>query len=43
MYKILTLTTEDGSTEYIVYNTIKNKEVARYATYAEAYADAAGR
>lgn len=43
MYKILTVILEDDVTEYVVYNVIKNKEVARYATYKEAYADVMGR
>jgi hypothetical protein len=43
MYKILTATLEDDSVEYIVYNIIKNKEVARYSTYEEAYLDVVGR
>ena len=43
MYKILTATLEDNSVEYIVYNIIKNKEVARYSTYDEAYEDIIGR
>jgi hypothetical protein len=43
MYKILTITLEDNSIEYIIYNIIKNKEVARYSTYEEAYFDIIGR
>lgn len=43
MYKILTVILEDDVTEYVVYNVIKNKEVARYSTYKEAYADVMGR
>jgi hypothetical protein len=43
MYKIVTITLEDESVEYIIYNIIKKKEVARYATYEEAYEDILGR
>jgi hypothetical protein len=43
MYKILTATLEDDTIEYIVYNVIKKKEIARYATYEEAYLDIVGR
>jgi hypothetical protein len=43
MYRILTATLEDNSIEYIVYNIIKKKEVARYSTYEEAYSDLIGR
>ena len=43
MYKILTVKLEDDSIEYVIYNIIKNKEVARYSTYDEAYADIVGR
>lgn len=37
------MTLEDESTEYVVYNIIKKKEVARYSTYEEAYEDLLGR
>jgi hypothetical protein len=43
MYKILTLTLEDETVEYIVFNIIKNIEMARYSTYEEAYSDLIGR
>ena len=43
MYKIITMTLEDESVEYVIYNIIKKREVARYATYEEAYADLIGR
>jgi hypothetical protein len=43
MYKIITITLEDESVEYVIYNIIKKREVARYATYEEAYADIIGR
>jgi hypothetical protein len=37
------MTLEDESVEYVIYNIIKNKEVARYSTYEEAYNDLIGR
>jgi hypothetical protein len=43
MYKILTAKLKDGSIEYIVYNVIKNREVARYLSYEEAFQDMLGR
>ena len=43
MYKIIAVPLEGGSVDYIVYNIIKKKEVARYSTYEEAYQDVIGR
>ena len=43
MYKIVTIVLEDESIEYIIYNIIKKREVARYSTYEEAYSDLIGR
>jgi hypothetical protein len=43
MYKIITMTLEDESVEYIIYNIIKKREVARYSTYEEAFQDIIGR
>jgi hypothetical protein len=37
------MTLEDESVEYVIYNIIKKREVARYSTYDEAYADIIGR
>ena len=43
MYKIITMTLEDESVEYIIYNIIKKREVARYSSYEEAFQDILGR
>jgi hypothetical protein len=43
MYKIITMTLEDESVEYVIYNVIKKREVARYSSYEEAFQDIIGR
>lgn len=43
MYKIINFTDADGITHYIVYDKVKKKELARYATYYEAFLDVKGR
>jgi hypothetical protein len=43
MYKIITMTLEDESVEYVVYNVIKKREIARYLSYEEAFQDIIGR
>ena len=42
MYRILKMTT-DGVDEFIVFNKLTNSEVARYATYDEAFKDLISR
>ena len=37
------MTLEDESVEYIIYNIIKKREVARYSSYEEAFQDILGR
>lgn len=43
MYKIVNFTDADGNTVFIVYDKVKKKELARYATYLEAFLDVKGR
>lgn len=43
MYKIVKFNDEYSQTFYIVYDKVKRKELARYATYFEAFLDVKGR
>lgn len=43
MYRIVPFTDADSNTVYIVYDKVKGKELARYATYLEAFLDVKGR
>jgi hypothetical protein len=43
MYKIVKFIDEYDQAFYIVYDKVKRKELARYATYLEAFNDVRGR